>query len=298
MGSLLSAWLESMGGQLREDDDGGRATLSKETMDAGLNVAVKDNDDQFPPEWRLSRSGSPPPRRRLTVPAPEAERGRSRRRVRATAALGVPGRRPLDLDRRRLLHEAAGRRRRRGHQGRVARGRPAATLVGLGGGDPGRRRRRALQLPRRLQAQRRGRRHGRRRSRLVARDCLDSADAVVWSRGSPLAEQASLRSPRGVARPSAPDRHVDHAVRARRPLERQAGHRVHAAGLVRGDRRTGAREARTARPCSSAARSGSGSPASTAPSARWRPVDVPRPAASSSTSPCSRRWRCASPITR
>ena len=57
MGSLLSAWLESMGGQLREDDDGGRATLSKETMDAGLNVAVKDNDDQFPPEWRLSRSG-------------------------------------------------------------------------------------------------------------------------------------------------------------------------------------------------------------------------------------------------
>ena len=57
MGSLLSAWLESMGGQLREDDNGGRATLSKETMDAGLNVAVKDNDDQFPPEWRLSRSG-------------------------------------------------------------------------------------------------------------------------------------------------------------------------------------------------------------------------------------------------
>ncbi len=27
MGSLLSAWLESMGGQLREDVDGGRATL-------------------------------------------------------------------------------------------------------------------------------------------------------------------------------------------------------------------------------------------------------------------------------
>ena len=57
MGSLLSAWLESMGGQLREDDNGGRATLSKETMDAGLNVAVKNNDDLFPPEWRLSRSG-------------------------------------------------------------------------------------------------------------------------------------------------------------------------------------------------------------------------------------------------
>src|SRR6202789_743728 len=63
MGSLLSAWLESMRGQLREDDDGGRATLSKETMAAGLNVAVKSNDDAFPPEWRLSRSG-----RRRTEP--------------------------------------------------------------------------------------------------------------------------------------------------------------------------------------------------------------------------------------
>ena len=26
-------------------------------MDAGLNLAVKDNDSHFPPEWRLSRSG-------------------------------------------------------------------------------------------------------------------------------------------------------------------------------------------------------------------------------------------------
>ena len=57
MGSLLSAWLESMGGQLRSDDDGKRATLSQETMDAGLNLAVKDNDSWFPPEWRLSQSG-------------------------------------------------------------------------------------------------------------------------------------------------------------------------------------------------------------------------------------------------
>jgi hypothetical protein len=57
MGSLLSAWLESMGGVLRADDEGTLATLSNETMDAGLNVAVKDNDSRFPPEWRLSRSG-------------------------------------------------------------------------------------------------------------------------------------------------------------------------------------------------------------------------------------------------
>jgi len=57
MGSLLSAWLESMGGALREDDDSRLATLGRDTMDAGLNLAVKDNDSRFPPEWRLSRSG-------------------------------------------------------------------------------------------------------------------------------------------------------------------------------------------------------------------------------------------------
>ena len=57
MGSLLSAWLESMGGVLREDDVSRKATLSQDTMDAGLNLAVKDNDSKFPPEWRLSRSG-------------------------------------------------------------------------------------------------------------------------------------------------------------------------------------------------------------------------------------------------
>ena len=42
---------------LRDDVDGRTATLSKETMDAGLNIAVKDNDSRFPPDWRLSRSG-------------------------------------------------------------------------------------------------------------------------------------------------------------------------------------------------------------------------------------------------
>ncbi len=57
MGSMLSAWLESMGGVLRADDDGRLATLSNETMDSGLNTAVKDNDSRYPPEWRLSRSG-------------------------------------------------------------------------------------------------------------------------------------------------------------------------------------------------------------------------------------------------
>jgi enoyl-CoA hydratase/carnithine racemase len=58
MGSLLSAWLESMGGQLKEDVDNRPATLTSETMDAGLNNVVKANDSSnFPPEWRLSRAG-------------------------------------------------------------------------------------------------------------------------------------------------------------------------------------------------------------------------------------------------
>jgi hypothetical protein len=56
MGSLLSAWLETMGPSLRDDEDK-PATLRQETMDAGLNTTVKDNDSRFPPEWRLSRSG-------------------------------------------------------------------------------------------------------------------------------------------------------------------------------------------------------------------------------------------------
>ena len=57
MGSLLSAWLETMGPQMRDDVDGRRGELDRETMEAGLNNAVKDNDSRFPPEWRLSQSG-------------------------------------------------------------------------------------------------------------------------------------------------------------------------------------------------------------------------------------------------
>ena len=49
-----------MGPSLRNDDDSRRATLDQETMDEGLNEAVKDNDSRFPPEWRLSRSGRRP----------------------------------------------------------------------------------------------------------------------------------------------------------------------------------------------------------------------------------------------
>jgi enoyl-CoA hydratase len=56
MGSLLSAWLESMTGALKPDADRAVTKLDRETMESGLNKAVKGNDRQFPPEWRLSKS--------------------------------------------------------------------------------------------------------------------------------------------------------------------------------------------------------------------------------------------------
>ena len=64
---------------------------------------------------------------------------------------------------------------------------------------------------------------------------LADADAVVWSRGSTLAEHA-LRTRRDPPRPSASDRHGHHAVRSGRSVEGPTGHRVHAAGVVGRDR--------------------------------------------------------------
>lgn len=58
MGSILSAWLESMLGQVKAED---QLTLGEETFDKGLNNAVKDNDSLFPPDWRLSYGGRKKP---------------------------------------------------------------------------------------------------------------------------------------------------------------------------------------------------------------------------------------------
>jgi 1,4-dihydroxy-2-naphthoyl-CoA synthase len=54
MGSIISAWLESMLGQVKKED---QLTLGEDTFDKGLNNAVKDNDLLFPPDWRLSFGG-------------------------------------------------------------------------------------------------------------------------------------------------------------------------------------------------------------------------------------------------
>jgi enoyl-CoA hydratase/carnithine racemase len=65
MGALITAMLESLGSRVRPDHDD--LSVSNETIDRGLNLAVKDNDDLFPAEWRLSKSGR---RSAATTPAP------------------------------------------------------------------------------------------------------------------------------------------------------------------------------------------------------------------------------------
>jgi len=52
LGSVLSGWLESMLPLVKSD--GGELELGDDTFDKGLANAVKDNDDLYPPDWRLS----------------------------------------------------------------------------------------------------------------------------------------------------------------------------------------------------------------------------------------------------
>jgi enoyl-CoA hydratase/carnithine racemase len=55
MGSIVSALLESTG--LLLQPDGVSLELNRESLDRGLTNSVRDNDELFPPEWRLSRRG-------------------------------------------------------------------------------------------------------------------------------------------------------------------------------------------------------------------------------------------------
>jgi len=54
MGSLLSAFFESMGSGVANDDD--NDLDMGEAIDSGLAAAVNDNDAKFPPDFRLSKS--------------------------------------------------------------------------------------------------------------------------------------------------------------------------------------------------------------------------------------------------
>jgi enoyl-CoA hydratase/carnithine racemase len=53
LGSVLSAFFESMGGGVTSDGDD---LMLDEAIESGLSGAVKDNDSRFPPEFRLSKS--------------------------------------------------------------------------------------------------------------------------------------------------------------------------------------------------------------------------------------------------
>ena len=53
MGSLLSAFFESMGSGVANDGDDDLDMI--ESIDSGLAAAVNDNDDKFPPDFRLSK---------------------------------------------------------------------------------------------------------------------------------------------------------------------------------------------------------------------------------------------------
>jgi enoyl-CoA hydratase/carnithine racemase len=60
MGSVITGWLESMLPMVKTDGEFG---LGEQTFGKGLAASVKDNDSQYPPDWRLSygaRSKSPP----------------------------------------------------------------------------------------------------------------------------------------------------------------------------------------------------------------------------------------------
>lgn len=59
LGSILSGLFESLGNYVQPDHNG--LTLDREAMERGLNNAVKDNDTQFPPDFRLSRLGRKKP---------------------------------------------------------------------------------------------------------------------------------------------------------------------------------------------------------------------------------------------
>ena len=52
LGSLLSAFFESMGNGVANDGDD---LDMMESIDSGLSAAVNDNDSKFPPDFRLSK---------------------------------------------------------------------------------------------------------------------------------------------------------------------------------------------------------------------------------------------------
>src|SRR4029077_7330783 len=103
-GSLLTGMVEGML-PLIQNDQANEVDLTEGTFARGLNNVVKDNDLNFPPEWRLSRSGRSKPRRFEVVHV-----GTDWYQDRRAGRIGC----------RRILREAARGLRRRGDQGRTS----------------------------------------------------------------------------------------------------------------------------------------------------------------------------------
>jgi len=82
MGSVMTAWLESMLPMVRSD---GELELDAETFGKGLANAVKDNDSRYPPEWRLSYGARPPapPSQAQTIAGLQAQVDALQRQVEA-----------------------------------------------------------------------------------------------------------------------------------------------------------------------------------------------------------------------
>jgi enoyl-CoA hydratase len=60
MGSLMTGWLEGMLPMMK-DDRPGDVNLGNGSFDEGIAKTVKNNDLNYPPEWRLSRGGRKQP---------------------------------------------------------------------------------------------------------------------------------------------------------------------------------------------------------------------------------------------
>ncbi len=60
MGSIMTGWLEGML-PLMQNDSFDDVQLGDNVFGEGLNNIVKNNDMNYPPEWRLSRSGRKKP---------------------------------------------------------------------------------------------------------------------------------------------------------------------------------------------------------------------------------------------
>jgi hypothetical protein len=54
MGSILSSVLESFSRYVKPDTDD--LMLSREVVESGINNAVKNNDSNYPPDFRLSKN--------------------------------------------------------------------------------------------------------------------------------------------------------------------------------------------------------------------------------------------------